>query len=246
MTSLRLTTLAAALCLVAASAPALADPPAPKVCVVVGGDPDEAVRTLAEQVTVAIAQHRSLRGVADADARAALRGEAPASAGAAGSELADLVTARRSLRGTDADAEALRPVIDRLGCGLVLELRARPAGVGLRILDGRDGHLVRATTLESLDATAVVQTVASAATPAPATTGATATSTTVSSPSPSPSTAARRTSVSTPTPRRSTWSRVWPWLAVGGVAAGVLLTFLVAANPTAGDIRLQVTHRGQP
>ncbi len=113
---------------------ALADPPAPKVCVAVAGDPDESMRASAETLADAVSHREGLRGVADADARAALRGDAITDAARA-SEVADLAAARRSLRGEDRDAAALDGVSTRLGCGLVVELMARPAGTLVRVYD---------------------------------------------------------------------------------------------------------------
>ncbi|MFO0652811.1 MAG: hypothetical protein U0326_41730 [Polyangiales bacterium] len=113
---------------------ALADPPAPKVCVAVAGDPDESMRASAETLADAVSHREGLRGVADADARAALRGDAITDAARA-TEVADLAAARRSLRGEDRDAAALDTVSTRLGCGLVVELMARPAGSLVRVYD---------------------------------------------------------------------------------------------------------------
>ena len=254
--------LAAALCLLAASATVAADPPPVKVCVAVAGDPDESMRAGAESVSDAVAHHASLRGVADADARAALRGDtAPA-------DFAALAAARRSLRGADADAPALDALSLRLGCGLVVELMARPAGTLVRVYDpvqhawpsSRELATVDAATLDAV----VVPALAARNAPAPATSdagvaaasdagapatdgGAQPATTAASSAANRTAAGDRRAAPATRSPQRSAWSTAWPWVAVGGVALAVVGAYFLAQDgATTSTTRVTVVHPGVP
>lgn len=236
-----------------------ADPP-PKVCVAVVGDPDEAVRALAEDVTARISTSGELRGVADADSRAALRGEpsAPAS---------DLTAARRGLRGTDADLDPLRALADQLGCAWFVELGARPAGTLVRVIDVVRRAERAAETRASVDAAEVVALVQRMSTsplvPAASTpdAGASPTGPTdggagadASADGGAPlalatdaGTVSRAAAATTPArAERPLIARIWPWLLVGGLAfAGAAVAILLAPEPETST-RLTVIHTGTP
>jgi hypothetical protein len=122
--------LSAALAVVAVASNVLADPPPPKVCVLVAGDADPNVQAAASTLSEAIAARADLRGVVDADTRAVLRGE-----GRDEPSLADYVAARRALSGTEADARTLDEVGQRLGCALAVDVMARPSGLRVRAYD---------------------------------------------------------------------------------------------------------------
>ena len=248
----------ALLALALAPSAALADPPPPKVCVAVAGDPDESVRSSADTLTDAISHREGLRGVADADARAALRGEPVAVA----SDFADLAAARRSLRGEDRDASTLDGVSTRLGCGVVVELMARPAGTLVRVYDpvqhawpaSRELPAVDAATLDvtvmpalaartaalSSNANGATATTASAANSGQPASGA--------NPSASNRSNANDHRVATTQPAtRSVWSRAWPWIAVGAVALAVVGAYFLAEDGvTTSTTRVTVVHPGVP
>src|SRR5207249_3043584 len=120
----------AGLALIAASWTAKADPPAPKVCVVVAGDPDANARATAAHLVDSIAARTDLRGVADDDMRAVLLAETRSDP-----ILAPLVRARRSLVGTDEDAASLDVLGERLGCVLAVEIAPLPAVFLVRTYD---------------------------------------------------------------------------------------------------------------
>lgn len=228
-------TLASALLLGASRAHA--DPPPVKVCVAVAGDPDETVRQSAETVVDAVSHHAALRGVADADARAALRGE-----GAAPADFADLATARRALRGEDRDAATLDPVAARLGCGLVVEVMARPAGTLVRVYDAVSHAWAAPRELATVDASVTESVIvpALAARNVPAAAGAAAAGATAARPGASD----RRVTAPT-SQQRSAWSRVWPWAVVGGVALAVVgVYFLTSDGPSSSTTTINVFHRG--
>jgi len=246
---------AAALTLAAA---AHADPP-PKVCVAVVGDHDESVRALADDVTARISSGNTLRGVADADSRAALRGEPAVTAN-------ELTAARRALRGTDADIAALRTLGDQLGCAWFVELAARPAGTLVRVVNVLSGAAPDTQTHARIDAAAVVDLVqrmiASAASPGAAAPDAGpltdpldgAVSADASAPGDAPGDAATSgdvgslaraaASVSPRGSERPLISRIWPWLLVGGLAfVGAAVAILVAPAPETST-RLTIVHPG--
>lgn len=232
-----------------------ADPP-PKVCVAVVGDPDEAVRALADDVGTRVGASDTLRGVADADSRAALRGEPSVPTG-------DLTVARRGLRGTDADVASLRALADQLGCGWFVELGARPAGTLVRVIDVVRGEARRSEVRPSIDAGEVValvqQMIASpVASPSPAGDGGAPPDPDAAVGSPSPADASvtdggadaavtrAATSVSPRPAERSLLSRIWPWLVVGGIVlAGAVVAILVAPQPET-QTRLTIVHPGSP
>jgi hypothetical protein len=243
------------LSLLALPLPAAADPPPVKVCVAVAGDPDESVRAGAEAVADAVSRHPSLRGVADADARAALRGDA------APADFADLAAARRSLRGTDADAPALDALSLRLGCGLVVELMARPAGAAARAYDPVRRAWSPARDLAALDAnvlTAVVHPALEARhAPSPDAGAASDASvpadvTDAGAPSDAGADAGARVAAvdrraaPTASPSQSAWSRAWPWVLVGGVALAVVGVYFLADGNTSTSTRVIVSHPGAP
>jgi|GEM_PF-1372990 len=249
--TLRAPPLVAALCLLAASATVAADPPPVKVCVTVAGDPDESMRAGAESVSDAVAHHPGLRGVADADARAALRGD-PSPA-----DFADLAAARRSLRGADADAPALDALSLRLGCGLVVELMARPAGAAARAYDPVRRTWAPARELTALDATVVTAVVLPALearnAPSPdagaasdASAPADAAVTDASADAGARAATVDRRAAPTPSPSQSAWSRAWPWVLVGGVALAVVGVYFLADGNTSTSTRVIVSHPGAP
>lgn len=234
-----------------------ADPP-PKVCVAVVGDPDEAVRALADDVTSRISTSAELRGVADADSRAALRGEpsAPAS---------DLTAARRGLRGTDADVAPLRALADQLGCAWFVELGARPAGTLVRVIDVVRAAVRSAETLSSVDAAGVVALVQrmiatpyvpaasnadAGASPEGPTDGGARADAAVDATSTAAVTAdaggvSRAAATTSPAPaERPLIARIWPWLLVGGLAlVGGAVAILLAPEPETST-RITVIHSG--
>jgi hypothetical protein len=213
---------------------AWSDPAPVKVCVTVAGDADEVVRASAETVADAVAQHAGFRGVADRDARAALRGESVTS-----QDFVDVSTARRSLRGEDRDATVLDGVATRLGCGLVVELVARPTATLVRVYDP-----VRHTWPTSREVTTVdgalvdqvlVPAVASRETSTTPQTGV---------PSNTNANASRVTAATQPAPS-SSLTRFWPWAVVGGVAiAAVAIYFATTGGDTPSTTRITVIHRG--
>ncbi len=220
----------------AVGAEARADPPPPKVCVAVAGDPDEALRSLADDVSAAVGARSDLRGVADPDARRALRGEP----GAATTQ-PELADGRRALRGVAADLEPVTALSGRLGCTLFVTLGGLPEGVALRVWDLRVRTLTLSADLGALDAAEVVRRVegVAAAPSNSAGTGATARS--------SPSgPAASAVGPTRPAAPRSTWQRLWPWLAVGGVAAGIAAAVLLVRDPAPAETRIRVVHEGVP
>ncbi len=209
------------LCLVCAPLASWGDPLPPKVCVVVQGDAEPELRAFAESVSDAVAHAEGLRGVADGDIRAALRGDT------ATPEQADRATLRRALRGTDADGEPLDRLGEPLGCGYTVELGARPQGVTARVWNGLQHRASESQTLSSLDASQVVQMVrGEIARPA----------------------AQRPPAPRAPAPAQSSrpFTRVWPWLVVGGVAAGVALAFYLASQDPGSHTTITVVHNGAP
>jgi hypothetical protein len=108
---------------------ALAQPLSPKVCVAVARDPDPAVRTLASRLDALLGASPAVRGIADPDARALLRGDPSSDAAHA------LAIARRALDFTESDRLALTRVAESLGCSRVLELSSTPRGVMIRQFD---------------------------------------------------------------------------------------------------------------
>lgn len=236
---------------------AAGDPP-PKVCVAVVGDPDEAVRALADDVATRVGSSDDLRGVADAESRAALRGEPTVPTN-------DLTAARRALRGTDVDLPGLRALADQLGCAWFVELGARPAGTLVRVVDVVRGSSPSSETRPSVDGAGVValvrQMLTSAATPTAASTpdagppppsdGGLADA---SAPAGDASVAAAGADASVPraaasaTParpeQRSLIARIWPWLLVGGLAfAGAAVAILLAPSPDT-QTRITVVNPG--
>jgi hypothetical protein len=232
------------LALFTCAAPVTADPPPLKVCVVVAGDPDETVRAGAERVSDAVVRHPGLRGVADADARAALRGDP------APTEFADIATSRRALRGTDGDATTLDALSLRLGCGLVVELMARPVGVAARAYDPVRRAWSPERASPTLDAATVLSSVvlpARDATPS-ADAGAPLASTDRGADA-SARPVDLRAAPTAPAPRPNPngfMSRAWPWLVVGGLAAAVVGAYFLAEGATSTSTRVVVTHPGAP
>ncbi len=226
-----------------------ADPP-PKVCVAVVGDPDEAVRALADDVGTRVGASDALRGVADADSRAALRGEPSVPTG-------DLTVARRGLRGTDGDVAGLRALADQLGCAWFVELGARPAGTLVRVVHVLSGE-ARANevrpTVDAADVVALVQRMIAmpAALPSPAADGgapptgdASVTDASVADASVADASVARAATAVTQRPaERPLLARIWPWLVVGGIVlAGAVVAILVAPQPET-QTRLTIVNPG--
>lgn len=228
-----------------------ADPP-PKVCVAVVGDPDEAVRALADDVTTRVGTTEGLRGVADSDSRASLRGESSVSTN-------DLTVARRALRGTDADLPGLRALADQLGCGWFVELGARPAGTLVRVLDVVRGDVRASETLARVDGGEVVALVqrmiaAPASPPTPSADGgapplgdASVGDASVSDASAGDASVSRAAaSLSPRSTERPLLARIWPWLVVGGVVLiGAAVAILVAPQPET-QTRLTIVNPGAP
>jgi len=211
---------------------AWADPP-PKVCVAVAGDPDEAVRSAAETLSETIGTHRMLRGVADADARAALRGEPRAE-----NPMPELSTARRALRANDRDGALLDPVAEQLGCALFVEVAARPAGMLVRIYDtvartwhdAREVATINPATVDDVIVPAALQ---RGTRPGAPDGGVTRASTNAATRANAPA-----------TPPRSFWSRAWPWMVVGALAAGVVAVYFLAESDVSTTTRVTVIHGG--
>lgn len=231
-----LAVLPVALGICAVSASARADPPPPKVCVAVAGDPDPSLRGLADDVAAAIGARNDLRGVADTAARRALQGEA------GGDDTdADLRVRRRAIRGLPGDLEAITAMSGPLGCTLFVTLGGLPAGVAVQVWDLRARSIGLSAALPSLDAAEIVRRIEQVAFAPGNSAGPSATAR--SAPSVS---AAQAAAVSRPATSRSTWQRLWPWLAVGGVAAGVAAAVLVARDPEPSTTRIRVVHQGVP
>lgn len=225
-----------ALALALHTAPACADPPPPKVCVAVAGDPDEAVRASAETLSDAAAHREGFRAVADSDARAALRGESVA----ADSAYTDLAAARRTLRGEDRDATALDTVASRLGCGLVVTLSARPAGTLLRVYDPVTHAWPASREMGTVDGEALTTVLSPAL-------AARANPPTRANPSATGAANASNRAATAPAPTRSAWSRAWPWVVVGGVALAVVGAYFLADDASSSSqTRVTVVHPGAP
>jgi hypothetical protein len=211
---------------------AWADPP-PKVCVAVAGDPDEAVRAAAETLSETIGTHRMLRGVADADARAALRGEPRAE-----NPMPELTTARRALRANDRDGALLDPLAEQLGCALFVEVAARPAGMVVRIYDtvahtwrdAREVANINPATVDDVIVPAALQRGTRPNTPDGGVTNA-------------HTNTATRANTDATAPR-SFWSRAWPWVVVGALAAGVVAVYFLAESEVSNTTRITVIHGG--
>lgn len=231
-----------ALALAAAPTVAQADPPAPKVCIAVAGDPDEAVRTLAREAEATLAGSSSWRVVADASTRDALRGESPTPP-----DQADRAVARRALRATDADAGTLDSLGDALGCAWFVTLTARAAGVAPRIYDVGHHAFVAAPPAGTFDAPAVVLLLEGAvshpaASPPPAA-ASTSPPPAGDRPAVTPAAPARR-AVTAPARSAPAISRVWPWLVVGGVLLGVLGAVVILQGEPTPRTTISVVHRG--
>jgi hypothetical protein len=109
---------------------ALADPPTPKVCVVVAGDPDDVARTAARELERGLSTRADVRLVSDEAARAVLRGEPAPDA-----SVNDVAADRRQLHGDDRDALGLFTIGQRFGCALDVEIASRPEGLWVRRYD---------------------------------------------------------------------------------------------------------------
>ncbi|MBL8603925.1 MAG: hypothetical protein JNK72_18505 [Myxococcales bacterium] len=223
--------LALPLSLVLGAVAAWADPP-PKVCVAVAGDPDEAVRALADDVNAALGSSNSLRAVADRDTREALRGGVASTA-----ETAEWHTARRALRAAATDDAALDGLAERLGCAVWVTLATRPAGTALRLYDARQRRGAEVEVVSSLDAAAVVTRVEGLLAPSRA--GGAQSNASRATASSSQAAVPSRTAA--PTPR---WRRAIPWVALGLVTAAVVGAFVVTQNPEPSSTRIQVISRG--
>lgn len=112
------------------SAIAAAQTPAPKHCVTVARDPDDAARALAVRIETLLARAPGVRTVADELTRAALRGESTSDP-----SLASLVALRRQQVMTDADSAPLGAISTALGCSIVTQIAASPSGFVLRRFD---------------------------------------------------------------------------------------------------------------
>ena len=218
--------LSASLC----ASTAFADPPPPKVCVAVAGDPDEAVRAVAADVAERVASGPATRGVADADIRAALRGESNLS-----EDQADRARGRRALRGADADAATLDGLAEPLGCAWFVTVSAAPSGARVRAYDVL--HHRFAGSGDASDAAAAMTVLRGAMTA-----GASA------APEASSSSTTARQGTAALTRRENasglTFSRMWPWLVAGGVALGVVAAFVLLQSEEAPSTTVTVIHRG--
>jgi hypothetical protein len=216
---------------------AWSDPVPVKVCVTVAGDADEVVRASAETVADAVAQHAGFRGVADRDARAALRGDSVTS-----QDFVDVATARRSLHGEDRDATALDGVATRLGCGLVVELVARPAVTLVRVYDPVRHMWPASREMTTVDGGVVDGVLVPAV--ASRETSATTTTRQIGVPSNANANASRVIGATQPS-SQSSLTRLWPWAVVGGVAiAAVAIYFATTGGDTPATTRITVIHRG--
>ena len=228
--------------------------PAPKVCLAVAGDADEAVRTLARAADAVLGAEAAWRVVADASTRDALRGESAVPA-----DLADRSAARRALRSTDADGATLDAVGDALGCAWFVTLAARAQGVAARVYDVPHHRFAATPDARSFDAHAVVllltETVNNASRPAasppPATPASSnpdasvpATPAVPTDASASPAHPAVPAQAAAPVRRAATFSRVWPWLVVGGVVLGIVGAVILLRDEGTPQTTLSVVHRG--
>lgn len=121
---------ATAASVIASSDHALAQTVAPKQCVTVARDPDDAARTLAVRVEAAFATAPAARVVADTRTRAILRGEITDDA-----TMSALVTARRTLTLADTDSAPLGAIADALGCASITVIASSPRGFVVRRFD---------------------------------------------------------------------------------------------------------------
>ncbi len=215
------------------------------------------MRALADDVSTRVGTTEGLRGVADGDSRASLRGEPTVSTN-------DLTVARRALRGTDADLPGLRALADQLGCGWFVELGARPAGTLVRVLDLVRGDVRSSETLARVDGGEVVALVqrmiaTPASPPTPLADGgapplgdaslgdAAVSDASVSDASVSDASVSRAaTSLTTRPAERPLLARIWPWLVVGGVVLiGAAVAILVAPQPET-QTSLTIVNPGAP
>jgi hypothetical protein len=112
------------------AAPASAQTAAPKQCVTVARDPDDAARAIAVRIESAFAATPSVRVVADPRTRAILRGEVTDD-----SSQSAVVTARRALALADTDTAALDTIANALGCASITVIASTPRGFAIRRFD---------------------------------------------------------------------------------------------------------------
>lgn len=179
-----------ALCLatasLAASAAASAQTVAPKQCVTVARDPDEAARAIAVRIESAFSATPSVRSVADPRTRAILRGEITDDAAQSA-----IITARRALALADADATALDAIANALGCASITVVASTPRGFAIRRFDALSRQYDASTESAQWTDEALRSRLAIAAT-APITTSTTSASS-------APSNAATTTRIAQPT-----------------------------------------------
>jgi len=241
------------------SVPASAQTAAPKQCVTVARDPDEAVRAIAVRIENAFAATPSVRVVADPRTRAILRGEVTDDA-----LQSAIITARRALALVDADAAALDTVANALGCASITVVASTPRGFAIRRFDAisrqydpstesahwsdealRDRLAIASTTIANAVATNSTTTSAGAAQPttntatttrAPSTNAASTVGATASVNAGAPRIAQRadpRVTTQSDPLRNNTSSRstpVWAWVIAGVAGAGLIGGFIAAQS----------------
>jgi hypothetical protein len=226
--------LALALASLAPSA-ALAQAAAPKHCVAVARDPDDAVRALAVRFERVIASHPGARGVADERARGALRGEPALDATAD----PNLVAARRALAFSEGDLEPLSTISDQLGCASITVLTATPRGLAVRRFEALSRSFDAITESAEWTEPAIVQRLGLATDPVLSTppaarpTGPSAvTAVPASAPTARPATSDPRVSVADPARASGNDRRapVWAFVLAGVAGAALVGGFLIAQS----------------
>lgn len=234
------------------SAIAAAQTPAPKHCVTVARDPDEAASALAVRLDGLLGRSPGVRTVADELTRGALRGESTSDP-----SLASLVSLRRQQTMSDADSAPLTAISTALGCTFVTQIASSPSGFVLRRFDAIAHTFDAPTDAPSWSDDALRARLAIAPPPAN-TTASASTSTTASATAATqpvvaqPSTSAARSTTAAPSrpdprvtttqpdptraqPNRST--PVWAWV-VAGVAGAALVGGFIAAQSIGPSVPL--------
>jgi hypothetical protein len=208
---------------------------APKHCVAVARDPDDAVRALAVRFERVIATHPAARGVADERARGALRGEP--SLDTAGDPA--LVAARRALAFSEGDVEPLTTISDQLGCASITVLTATPRGLAARRFEALSRSFDAITESAEWTEPAIVQRLGLATDPVLAATHASPPSgpsavTAAPANAPAARTSARDPRVTVAAPGQSSGNDrrapVWAFVLAGVAGAALVGGFLIAQS----------------
>lgn len=231
------------------AAPAIsrADPPPPKVCVIVAGDPDDVARGAARAMDHELSLRTDVRVLADDAVRAALRGDVSQDPA-----VADVVSLRRTLHGDDTDGLTLDALGHRLGCTLTVEFASRPEGVWLRSYDVMHHTFIAAGASRVSVGSDLVPVFAATARRAVDGTlqvawGLAAGARLVISPLAVSSARAANTAASSPAPVAPSTSRgpgIIGWAVAGGAALLLVGGFLLAQSAAPASSTITVTHAG--